>query len=86
MEAQEDSNFDPLLTHTAYEEDENNPEDNPKELLHIISLVNEATTQFYSTSINGNEQSYLRDTLEAIERTKRFASLNSELFLFVDVE
>ena len=86
MEAQGDSNIDPLLTHTAYEEDENNLEDNPEELLHMISLANETTTQFYSTSINDNEQRYLRDTLEAIERTKRFASLNSELFLLVDFE
>lgn len=78
MEAQSDSKIDPFLTHNACEEDENNSEDNPEELLHMISLVNETTTQCYSASLNSNEQRYLHDTLEAIDRTKRFASLNSK--------
>ena len=81
VEAQSDSKIDPFLTYTAYEEVGNNVEDNPEELLHIISLLNEITTHSYSASLHSNEHRYLHDTLEAIEKTKRFASLNGEFLI-----
>ncbi|CAM4822210.1 unnamed protein product [Rotaria magnacalcarata] len=75
-EAQADIKIDPILIPSCYEDDENNPEDNPEELLQMLSLVDETTTKAYSASLSSPEQRYLFDALEAIDKTKRFGSLN----------
>ncbi|CAF4251337.1 unnamed protein product [Rotaria socialis] len=75
-EAQADIKIDPILIPNCYEDDENNPEDNPEELLQMLSLVDETTTKAYSASLSSPEQRYLFDALEAIDKTKRFGSLN----------
>ena len=77
-EAQADINIDPILIPTCYEDGGNNPEDDPEELLQMLSLVNEATIKSYSASLSSHEQRYLFDALEAIDKTTRFGSLNRE--------
>ncbi|CAF2734318.1 unnamed protein product [Rotaria sp. Silwood2] len=42
----------------------------------MLSIVNETTTNTYSASTGNQEQRYLRDTLQAIDNTDRFALLN----------
>ncbi|CAF3216047.1 unnamed protein product [Rotaria sp. Silwood2] len=78
MEAQSDSSIDPVLIPSYYEEDQNIEEDDPEQLLQMLSIVNESTTNAYSESIGNQEQRYLNDALQAINNTDRFALLNGE--------
>ncbi|CAF5021803.1 unnamed protein product, partial [Rotaria socialis] len=78
VEAQSDNSIDPVLIPNYYEEDQNTEDDYPEQLLQMLSIVNEATTNAYS-ALNGNqEQRYLYDALQAIDNTDRFALLNGE--------
>ncbi|CAF4359926.1 unnamed protein product [Rotaria magnacalcarata] len=78
VEAQSGNSIDPVLIPNYYEEDQNTEEDDPEQLLQMLSTVNEATTNAYS-ALNGNqEQRYLYDALQAIDNTDRFALLNGE--------
>ncbi|CAF2052854.1 unnamed protein product [Rotaria magnacalcarata] len=77
VEAQSDSSIDPVLIPSYYEEDQN-IEDDPEQLLQLLSIVNESTMNAYSASIGNPEQRYLNDALQAIDNTDRFALLNGE--------
>ncbi|CAF2124579.1 unnamed protein product, partial [Rotaria magnacalcarata] len=67
VEAQSGNSIDPVLIPNYYEEDQNTEEDDPEQLLQMLSTVNEATTNAYS-ALNGNqEQRYLYDALQAID-------------------
>ncbi|CAF5163821.1 unnamed protein product, partial [Rotaria magnacalcarata] len=44
VEAQTDNSIDPVLIPNYYEEDQNTEEDDPEQLLQMLSIVNEATT------------------------------------------
>ncbi|CAF3859076.1 unnamed protein product [Rotaria sp. Silwood1] len=59
-----------------YEGDENADEDDPEQLLQILSIVNETTTNVYSALTVTQEKRYVQDALEAIDNTDRFALLN----------
>ncbi|CAF4218435.1 unnamed protein product, partial [Rotaria sordida] len=61
-----------------YEGEENAEEDDPEQLLHLISIVNETTTNAYSALTGTQEQRYVHDALQAINNTDRFALLNGE--------
>ncbi|CAF5225467.1 unnamed protein product, partial [Rotaria magnacalcarata] len=61
-----------------YEEDQNTEEDDPEQLLQMLSIVNEATTNAYSASNGNQEQRYLNDALQTIDNTDRFALLNDQ--------
>ncbi|CAF4345383.1 unnamed protein product, partial [Rotaria magnacalcarata] len=78
VEAQSDNNIDPVLIPNYYEEDQNTEEDDPEQLLQMLSIVNEATTNAYSASNDNQEQRYLNDALQAIDNTDRFALLNDQ--------
>jgi hypothetical protein len=78
VDAQSDNSIDPVLIPNYYEEDQNTEEDDPEQLLQMLSIVNEATTNAYSASNGNQEQRYLNDALQAIDNTDRFASLNGE--------
>jgi hypothetical protein len=77
-EAQTSNEIDPVFVPRYPEEDENNEDDDPEMLLQMVTLINETTTKDYSTVLNNNEQRYLKDALEAIEKTNRFALLNGQ--------
>lgn len=85
LEAQDDSKIDPIFVQNGYEIDQNDSDDDSENILHMISLVNEMTTMASSASLHGNEQRYLYDALEAIDKTERFISLNSE-FLVIELQ
>ena len=78
VDAQSDNSIDPVLIPNYYEEDQNTEEDDPEQLLQMLSIVNEATTNAYSASNGNQEQRYLNDALQAIDNTDRFALLNGE--------
>jgi hypothetical protein len=78
VEAQSDNSIDPVLIPNYYEEDQNTEEDDPEQLLQMLSVLNETTTNAYSASIGNQEQRYLNDALQAIDNTDRFALLNGE--------
>ncbi|CAF1299080.1 unnamed protein product [Rotaria sp. Silwood1] len=59
-----------------YEGDENAEEDDPEQLLQMLSIVNEITTNTYSALAATQEQRYVHDALQAIDNTDRFALLN----------
>ncbi|CAF4200146.1 unnamed protein product [Rotaria sordida] len=61
-----------------YEGEENAEEDDPEQLLHLLSIVNETTTNAYSALTGTQEQRYVHDALQAINNTDRFALLNGE--------
>lgn len=77
-EAQTDNGIDPVLIPDYYQEDPNTEEDDPGELLHMVSVINETTNDAYSVAIANVEQRYLNDALRAIDKTDRFALLNGE--------
>ncbi|CAF3146310.1 unnamed protein product [Rotaria socialis] len=77
-EAQSDNSIDPVLIPNYYEEDRNTEEDDPEQLLQMLSIVNETTTNAYSASNGNPEQRYLNDALQAIDNTDRFALLNDQ--------
>ncbi|CAF2529360.1 unnamed protein product [Rotaria sp. Silwood2] len=77
-EAQNDSKIDPILIPNCSEKDQNTEEDDPEQLLQMLSFVNETTTNAYYASTDNQEQRYLNDALQAIDNTDRFAPLNSE--------
>ncbi|CAF2182230.1 unnamed protein product, partial [Rotaria magnacalcarata] len=78
VEAQSDNSIDPVLIPNYYEDDQNTEEDDPEQLLQMLSIVNENTTNAYSASIGNPEQRYLNDALQAIDNTDRFALLNDQ--------
>ncbi|CAF5043370.1 unnamed protein product, partial [Rotaria magnacalcarata] len=78
VEAQSDNSIDPVLIPKYYEEDQNTEEDDPEQLLKMLSIVNESTTNAYSASNGNQEQRYLNDALQAIDNTDRFALLNDQ--------
>ncbi|CAF4614307.1 unnamed protein product, partial [Rotaria socialis] len=78
VEAQSDNSIDPVLIPNYYEEDQNTEEDDPEQLLQMLSIVNESTTNAYSASNGNQEQRYLNDALQAIDNTDRFALLNDQ--------
>ncbi|CAF1074131.1 unnamed protein product [Rotaria sp. Silwood1] len=59
-----------------YEGDENAEEGDPEQLLQMLSIVNEITTNTYSALAATQEQRYVHDALQAIDNTDRFALLN----------
>ncbi|CAF3249369.1 unnamed protein product [Rotaria sp. Silwood2] len=77
-EAQNDSKIDPILIHNCSDEDQNTEEDDPEQLLQMLSFVNETAINAYYASTGNQEQHYLNDVLQAIDNTERFALLNSE--------
>lgn len=79
LEAENESNIDPILVSVCNEEDQNAEEDDPQQLLQMLSIVNEATINAFSASNGNQEQRYLNEALQAIDSTDRFATLNSEL-------
>ncbi|CAF1390827.1 unnamed protein product [Rotaria sp. Silwood1] len=56
--------------------DENAEEDDPEQLLQMLSIVNEITTNTYSALAATQEQRYVHDALQAIDNTDRFTLLN----------
>ncbi|CAF5223461.1 unnamed protein product, partial [Rotaria magnacalcarata] len=78
VEAQSDNSIDPVLIPNYYEVDQNTEEDDPEQLLQMLSIVNEATTNAYSASNGNQEQRYLSDVLQVIDNTDRFALLSGE--------
>ncbi|CAF1385286.1 unnamed protein product, partial [Rotaria sp. Silwood1] len=76
LEAQNDNSIDPILMPNYYEGDENAEEDDPEQLLQMLSIVNEITTNTYSALAATQEQRYVHDALQAIDNTDRFALLN----------
>ncbi|CAF2905994.1 unnamed protein product [Rotaria sp. Silwood2] len=76
LEAQNDNSIDPILMPNYYEGDENAEEDDPEQLLQMLSIVNEITTNTYSALTVTHEQRYVHDALQAIDNTDRFALLN----------
>ena len=78
LEAQNESNIDPILISDYHEQDQNTEEDDPEQLLQMLSIVNETTINAYSASIGNQEQRYLNDALQAIDSTDRFPLLSGE--------
>ncbi|CAF4542369.1 unnamed protein product, partial [Rotaria magnacalcarata] len=78
VEAQSGNSIDPVLIPNYYEEDQNTEEDDPEQLLQMLSIVNVATTNAYSASNSNQEQRYLNDALQAIDNTDRFTLLNDQ--------
>ncbi|CAF4619295.1 unnamed protein product, partial [Rotaria sp. Silwood2] len=76
LEAQDDNSIDPILMPNYYQGDENADEDDPEQLLQMLSIVNETTTNAYSGLTGTHEQRYVHDALQAIDNTDRFALLN----------
>ncbi|CAF4072297.1 unnamed protein product [Rotaria magnacalcarata] len=70
VEAQSDNSIDPVLIPNYYEEDD------PEQLLQMLSTVNKATTNAYFASDGNQEQRYLNDAFQAIDNTDRFELLN----------
>ena len=77
-EGQTDNEIDSVLIPNNYQEDENTEEDDPEQLLDMVSIINEAANNAFSISTNNIEQRYLDDVLQAIDKTDRFALLNGE--------
>ncbi|CAF4399444.1 unnamed protein product, partial [Rotaria sordida] len=71
-----DKIIDPISIPNSYEEDQNTEEDDPEQLLQMLSIVNEIITNTYSALIVTHEQRYVRDALQAIDNTDRFTLLN----------
>lgn len=78
LEAQNESNIDPILISNCHEENQNIDEDDPEQLLQMLSIVSETTINAYSASIGNQEKRYLNEALLAIDSTDRFALLNGE--------
>ena len=78
LEAQSDSGIEPVLIPNYYEEDQNIEEDDPEQILQMLSIVNETTTNAFFASTSNQEQRYLNDALQAIDNTDRFALLNGK--------
>ena len=79
LEAQNENNIDPILIADYHEQGQNIEEDDPEQLLQMLSIVNETTINAYFASIDNQEQRYLNDSLKAIDGTDRFALLTREL-------
>ena len=79
-EGQTDNEIDPVLIPNNYQEDENTEEDDPEQLLYMVSIINEAANNAFSISTGNIEQRYLDDALQTIDKTDRFALLNGEYF------
>lgn len=79
LETQNDNSIDPVLIPNYYENGENTEEDDPEQLLQMLSIVNETTISAYSALTGTQEQRYIYDALQAINNTDKFALLNSEL-------
>ena len=77
-EAQTENTIDPILMPSNDRADENDPDNDPEELLQMLALVSETTTKAYAASLGTNEQRYLCEALEAIDKTERFTSLNGK--------
>ena len=77
-EAQTENTIDPILMPSNDRADENDPDNDPEELLQMLALVSETTTKAYAASLGNNEQRYLCEALEAINKTERFTSLNGK--------
>jgi hypothetical protein len=77
-EADNDGKIDPILIPSCFEENEDNQEDDPDELLQMLSFVNETTINAHSASLSNNEQRYLCEALQTIDNTNRFSFLNGE--------
>ena len=78
LEAQNESNIGPILILGYHEQDQNTEEDDPEQLLQMLSIVSETTINAYSASIGNQEQCYLNDALQAIDSTDRFALFSGE--------
>jgi hypothetical protein len=76
--ADSDSGIDPLLIPDCFEKDNDDEDNDPEELLQMLSLIDETNNKAYFKSSSNSEQRYLHDALESIDRTDRFASLNGE--------
>lgn len=79
LEARDDNIIDPILIPNRFEEDQNAEEDDPEELLQMLSVVNETTINVYSAATGNQEQRYINNALQAIDNTDRFSLLNGEL-------
>ena len=77
-EAQTANTIDPILMPSYERADENDPDNDPEELLQMLALVSETTTKAYPASLGNNEQRYLCEALDAIDKTERFTSLNGK--------
>lgn len=77
-EAQTCDQIDPILIPSCPDGDENYLEDDPEEILQMLSVADEATTIAQSMALCSNEQRYLYDALEAIDKMKRYRSWNGE--------
>jgi hypothetical protein len=77
-ESPSDGKIDPILIPNCYEDNDEGQTEDPEEILQMLSFVNENTTKAYSTCHSNHEQRYLRDALEIIDNTDRFALLNGE--------
>lgn len=81
-EPDDGNKIDPVLVSHGYEENENDQQEDPEELLQMLGFVDENTTKTFSASLGNQEQRYLHDALQTIDNTDRFSSLNGE---FVNV-
>ena len=70
--------IDSILIPNYFQDDENIEEDDLEQLLYMVSIVNEATNNTYTISTGKQEQRYLDDALQAIDKTDRFTLLNGE--------
>jgi hypothetical protein len=77
-ESPSDGKIDPILIPNCYEDNDEGQTEDPEEILQMLSFVNENTTKAYSACHSNHEQRYLRDALEIIDNTDRFALLNGE--------
>ncbi|CAF1289252.1 unnamed protein product [Adineta steineri] len=74
--ADNDNNIDPLLIPDCFEKADDNEDDEPEELLQMLSLIDETNSTALFKPSSYQEQRYLHDALESIDSTNRFASLN----------
>lgn len=77
-ESDDNKRIDPILISSSCEENGDDQEDDPEELLQMLSYVNESTTEASSIPLSTQEQRYLHDALQTIDKTDRFSLLNSK--------
>ena len=77
-ETDDGNKIDPVLVSHNYDENENDQQDDPEELLQMLGFVDESTTKTFTASLGNHEQRYLHDALQTIDNTDRFASFNGE--------
>jgi hypothetical protein len=80
-EGQTDDTIDPAFIPTYRGDDEDDPDNNPEELLQMLSLVSEATTAAFSASLTNQEQRYMYGALDAINKTDRFIPTIGKLII-----